>query len=210
MICVDLDCTLIDSERRYGDEMVIAAEYGISEEEYVTAVDTLYRHHGTAGYSFELLYEILAEQSPVLPWKITKDLNALLDRIYLFPDSELFLSSFKPEQLSIITTGNHEFQSRKIAAHNLKKWANYVWITPHKARAVAAESIFGAGGNIFFIDDAPREIEAVKRARPEVICIQVRTPALWEIQRKTEFYDVHLPDLEAVTHYIKGILHASA
>lgn len=211
MICVDLDCTLIDSERRYGDERVIAANYGISKKDYVAAVDKLYRRYGALFYSFELLFKILSERRPGLSKNIVNNLNTLLDRNYFFPDSEFFLSSFGPQEFSIITSGLHDFQWRKIAAHNLGSRTNCIWITEYKARAVGAMVVYkNPDEKVFFIDDAPREIEAVKKAHHEVICIQVREPASWETQRETEYFDVHLPNLEAVTHYIKGILAASA
>lgn len=210
MICVDLDCTLIDSERRYGDERVIAADYGISEEEYIVAVDELYRRHGALAFSFELCFSILSERRPGLSKDVVNALNTLLDRNYFFPDSDFFLSSFSPQEVTIITSGPHDFQWRKIAAHNLGSRTNCIWITKHKARAVGAMVVYkNPDEKMFFIDDAPREIEAVKKAFPEVICIQVREPASWETQRETEYYDVHLPNLEAVTHYIKGTLAAS-
>jgi len=214
MICVDLDCTLIKSEQRYKDELEVAKKYGISAKKYAAAVEKLYQRYGIAAYRFELLYRILTEVSPGLSRQIIEDLNALLDKNYFFPDSEEFLAAFEPKQLVLITSGNFEFQFRKIVAHGLKKYINFIWVISNKALAVGAEIISAAKAGIqepfFFIDDAPREIEAVKKAYPEeVVCIQVRTPAPWETQRSTEYFDVHLPDLEAVTHYIKGILAAS-
>lgn len=214
MICIDLDCTLIDSEKRYRDEVVVAAGYGISKKKYAAAVNRLYQQHDRASYYFELLYEFLLRVKPGLSKKIVDDLNALLDKNYFFPDSELFLSSFKPQQLALITTGNPHFQFRKISAHNLRKYINLIWVLADKALAISGEltsaSRIGIKESFFFIDDAPWEIEAVKKAHPGVICIQVRKPASWETQRKTDFYDVYLPDLEAATHYIKANLAASS
>lgn len=215
MICIDLDCTLIDSERSYKDEMSIAEGYGVSKKEYGTAVKKLYQRHGTAAYNFRLLYEILAETSrALLPWQMVTDLNALLNKNYFYPDSEEFLSSFEPRQLVIVTAGNPDFQWKKILAHNILRYANTVTITQNKAAAVAAELITAMRVGIkeltFVIDDAPREIEAVKKALPEVICIQIRQPASWETQRETVFYDVHFPaGLLPARDYIKTILVAS-
>lgn len=213
MICIDLDCTLIDSEKLYQDEKVVAVRYGISAKKYVAAVNRLYQQC-RASYSFELLYEFLSKIKPGLSRKIVDDLNALLDKNYFFPDSKFFLSSFTPQQLALITTGSPHFQFRKIAAHGLKRYINFIWVVSDKALPISGELVsatrMGIKEPLFFIDDAPREIETVKKAHPEVICIQVREPALWETQRETDFYDVHLPNLEAVTHYIKASLAASS
>lgn len=210
MICVDLDYTLIDSEEFFEDQIGVAEGYGILAEEYTAAVEKLYQRYGAATYNFELLYETLAEKNPSLSREIIRDLNALLDKNYFFPDSKEFLASFEPKQLVLITSGNSNFQFRKIAAHDLRAHINFIWVISNKALAVGAEIISAARVGIkelfFFISDSPREIEAVKKAHPEVVCIQVRTPASWEIQRTTEHYDVHLLDMEAVTHYIKGML----
>ena len=213
MIGVDLDCTLIDSEQRYKDEVKAAEGYGILQEEYIAAVEKLYQRHGTAAYRFELLYKILTEVSPGLSRQIIEDLNALLDKNYFFPDSKEFLTSFRREQLVLITSGNADFQARKIAAHGLKTYVNCIWVISDKALAVGAEIVSAAKAGIqepfFFISVAPREIEAVRIAHPEVTCIQVRTPASWETQRSTEYFDVHLPDLLAARDYIKGRLAAA-
>ena len=149
-----------------------------------------------------------------MPWEITRDLNALLDKNYFFPDSEEFLSSFNPQQLVLITSGNQDFQWRKIDAHDLTKYIKFVWVITNKALAVSGELVSALRAGIkepfFFIDDAPREIEAVKKAHPEVICIQVREPASWETQRETEFYDVHFPQgLLPARDYIQSVLRAS-
>lgn len=214
MICIDLDCTLIDAEKRYRDEMIVAAEYGILKKKYVAAVNELYRQYGRTFYCFELLYEFLLKAKPGLSRKIIDDLNALLDKNYFFSDSEFFLSSFKPQQLTLVTTGNQHFQFRKIATHGLRRYINYIWVITDKALAISGELIVASRSGIkepfFFIDDAPREIEAVKKAYPEVTCIQVRKPASWETQRETEYYDVYLPNLEMTTHYIKGTIIASS
>lgn len=216
MICVDLDCTLIDSERRYADEREIAQKYGIDEKEYRELVNELCFNRGVFAYTFELVYEFLLRRRPGLSPKIVDDLRGLLDKNYLFPDSSFFLDAFGPKDLAIVATGKTHFQWRKLSANGLYGKAHLVWVTEHKNKAGAVAGIVVSNarvnhrGKVFFIDDAPREIEVVKKAHPKVICIQVRTPASWETQHETDYYDVHLPNLEAVTHYIKGILAASA
>lgn len=200
-IFCDLDCTLIDSEQRYEDEKRIAEGLGVSRDTYEWAVGELYNQFDVAGYTFERLYEIIRERVPGVPSCLAEELASLLDRNYFFPDALLFFGEFHRQDLIIVTSGVSAFQLRKIETHGLKTRARAIVITGNKAEVLGE---YKTGGRIhFFLDDAPREIEAVKRVHPDVICIQVRQPASWESQKTTALADAYLPDLAAAAEYIK-------
>ncbi len=201
LIFIDLDCTLIDSEKRYEDEKQMAERFGIKRDVYVWAVNELYRRHGTYKYSFALLCEILRERTPRANKNFEGELSRLLGRNYFFSDAPQFLSRFNCEELILLTSGTPDFQSRKIDVHGLNEVVKATFITDNKPIIIGREKR-GSALN-FFIDDAPREIEAVKRIHPDVVCIQIRTPPSWEMQKHTPLADARLPDLVSAVEYIE-------
>src|SRR3989344_2247562 len=175
-IYLDLDNTLIDSVRRYGDEQETAERHGVPRAEYVRAVETLYARHGTASYCFPLLFSIIRETRPDAPEELLRELEALIAKHYFFPDTLAFLSRFSREELVVVTEGRIEFQWPKAAAHNLLEHVREVRISHTKKKS----EMFEERGRTFFLDDAARHIDDVKRAHMSIICIQVRPAAPWE------------------------------
>ncbi len=200
-IFCDLDCTLIDSERRYEDEKQIAARLGVSRDDYEWAVDELYHRFGIARYSFTVLLEIIRERVPHVSSGLAEELMSLLDRNYFFPDSLNFLNQFRRRDLTLVTAGVIEVQLKKVETHGMKALMGDIVVTDSKPRAMGERKLDGRIH--FFLDDAPREIEAVKRAHPDIVCIQMRIPPSWESQKYTNFADVCLPNLAAAAEYIK-------
>lgn len=200
-IFCDLDCTLIDSEQRYQDEKQIAVRFGVSPDIYEWSVGELYGRFGFAGYTFERLYGIILERVPRVPCRLAEELASLLVRNYFFPDALLFLEQFHRENLVLVTSGVPEFQLKKIETHDLGALMGIIVVSDSKAETVGEHKLDGK--THFFLDDAPREIEAVKRVHPDVVCIRVRTPASWESQKTTALADAYLPDLAVAAEYIK-------
>lgn len=204
IICVDLDNTLIDSVRRSKDEVGIAAKYGLRPEVYTKSINELFRRHGNM-YSFQLLWPILLEKKAYLPEEMLNELNELLDKTYFFGDTDLFLQSFKKEQLILVTSGDPVVQARKLYAHKLDERFDCVFLNPFAKTDVIGACIKECGGEkVYFVDDAPREIEAVKKTCPQAICVQVREPPPWEEQKTTDYADYYFWDLAGTADFIKS------
>ena len=201
-IFVDLDCTLIDSERRYEDEKRVAENFGVPRAIYEWAVDELYKRYEVGSYSFPLLCEIIRPRMLNFPEELHLRLASLLSCNYFFSDALDFLARFSQEELVLVTSGNQEFQQKKIQTHELAKYFGRIFVARNKAQVIGEEK----AGTDFFIDDAPREIEKVKLAHPDVFCVQVRTPASWESQKYTSRADARLSDLISAAEYIKAAL----
>lgn len=56
----------------------------------------------------------------------------------------------------------------------------------------------------FFIDDASREIDLMKKRCPWVTAIQMREPPPWEKQKVSQYKDVHLSTLAEAPLYIQN------
>lgn len=185
LIYLDLDNTLIDSVRRYEEEQETAERYGVSRAEYVRAVETLYARHGTASYTFPLLFSIIRETRPDAPEALLRELKGLLGKRYFFPDTLEFFARFPREELIVVTESRYEFQWPKAAVHNLLAYVREVRISHVKRKSEMIEE----SGQTFFLDDAARHMDDVKRAHPGIVCIQVRVPAPWEKKQKALLAD---------------------
>lgn len=207
LIYLDLDNTLIDSARRYEEEQEVAERHGVPRAEYIRAVETLYARHGTASYCFPLLFSIIREARPDAPEALLRELEALLNKQYFFPDTLAFLARFPREELIVVTEGRFEFQWPKAAAHNLLAHVREVRISHVKKKSEMVEERgqdLPAGRQAFFLDDAARHIDEVKRVHPGVVCIQVRSAAPWEKKQNALLADAMCASLAEAADFIKS------
>lgn len=199
---LDFDCTLVDSALRTEHEKIFARMHRISADEYMAAARNLHKRFGAASFTYTRLFNILAEKRPWLSRKFLADLNGLLRRDYLFPDTLDFVSRFRPEELIIITEGDEWFQSEKIKNNGLENRVGEIRIV----RGLKGDAIVPKKSVLqLFLDDAPRHIDDVKRKHPSVFCIQMREPAPWEEQRESRLKDYHCRFLSEAAETIKSI-----
>jgi FMN phosphatase YigB (HAD superfamily) len=199
MIFVDLDNTLIDSIRRSEDEIKILLKYGIPKDTcYKIQTETFVKH---GRYSYELLYQELLAIKTDLSRKIIKDLDKLLKRNYLFYDSYKFFLEYEREELAVLTFGDSEFQMRKIKSSNVDLFIDKIYVTQHKDDFIFSYTVKHPDESVFFIDDSPHEIEAVKKACSKATCIQLRILPPWVKQVYTIYADSRQPSfLEAISY----------
>lgn len=201
MIYADLDQTLINSERRFRDEIEVALDHGISEAEYTKAGKDILERDGSWAYSFRSLFQALKEKNPRLSPSILNDLEKLLHGNYFFPDTLEFLKQFSPSELIIVTRGTPEFQWPKIEAHKLTRYVGEVRITKGDKSEVMFE---GDSYRKFLIDDSSKVIDEVKSAKPSVFCIQVRKPGSWDSrQEPADLRDAYCRNLLSAAKLIK-------
>jgi len=200
-ILVDLDNTLIDSVKRLKLEMGVAAKFGVNAEDYWKAVDIAFAKYGVSGFSHQALFEGCRAIKPDFSAESLFEWRKVLEVKLFFPDTLIFLKHFKPEELTLLTTGNPEFQWTKIITHGITKHFGKIFI----ANSPKAENIERPPDKSFFIDDSPREIDAMKQCYPHVICLQVRTPAPWEKQKHSGCKDAHFRDLLGAYAFIREV-----
>lgn len=119
MIYVDMDHTLIDSQRRFALEMAAAMRRGVTEAQYFEAIDVIFRVHGIGKFCYELLREELAKLCPTLTKDVLGEWEEILTIPMLLPHVEWFLGRFPRKDLTLLTTGNPVFQQKKIDVHGL-------------------------------------------------------------------------------------------
>ena len=199
-IYLDLDNTAMDSRRVYDHIVTVISEHGFSREQCEEHFRAIKENWGA--YSPAHHVELLARRQQPLDESFLQKIFAFIDRgDMLFPDTLPFLKEFAKEEVIILTLGHQDHQMKKIATHGLKQFVSDIIITlDDKSSRISKANV----DLIFFLDDAPREIEAMKKAHPEIFCIQVRTVASWEIQRSTAYADAHAATLTEAAHFIRA------
>lgn len=200
MIYVDLDNTLIDSVKRLELEMGVAAKFGVGAEDYWKAVDIAFAKYGISGFSYRALFEGCRAVKPdYFSSDSLTEWQKILETEHFFPDTIIFLRNLGKNELTLLTTGNPDFQWAKIKTHRLEQYFCGIKIV----NSPKAENIDRPPDGSFFIDDSPREIDAMKQRYPHVVCIQVRQPAPWEKQKISGCKDGHFRDLLGAYAFIR-------
>ncbi len=200
-ILCDLDCTLIDGELRVDMELKVAMEYGIIPSEYARGRDiAVAKNGGISNFNYDRLYAGLEVVKPGLSRAIIKDLYDIIAAPLLFPDTLQFLDSFPKDTLALLTTGDPAFQNMKIDANGLREKFSEIMIVP----SPKCTSFVDPPPGMIYLDDSPREIDAMKTAHPQIFCVLMRNPAPWEHHRTSYHKDAYAPDLVEAAKIIKN------
>ena len=205
MIYVDLDNTLIDSVGRYHKELAAAERYGISHDEYWLLYDVMNRRHGIGSFGYELFFQVIQDHMPGVSDTLLAEWRAILETQHPFPDTYEFLSSFRRDELILLTTGNPTQQRKKVQVHSFESYFSDIRIVGSpKCRHI--EPPDGA----IYIDDSPREIDEMKTVHPHVHCIIVRETPPWERRQAVSHKkDKHCRDLIEARDHIKQLSRPS-
>ena len=198
-IYFDLDNTCIDTEMIRRMEARVALRYGIPMRTYFECGNLALMRDRTT-FSFECVYDLLHEYYPDLPRTIIRELYRVLAVRCFMPGALQFLGRFRKEDLVLVTSGDPVFQRIKIETHLLSHYTREIHIVNDKTICIRPESL-----PVFFMDDAPRHIEAVGRAHPWVTCIRVHEPPSWEIQQETTHPHIYVESLWDAALYITGV-----
>ncbi len=205
---VDMDGTLIDSAMRINMEHKVALEYGLTAEMFWEGRRLAEEKYGPALSNYRKLYAGCKEILPDLDEKIVEEWLDVARTPMLYSDTLNFLASFPKEELILFTAGEPGFQNIKIDANGLRDKFSSILILP----SPKANNFHNPEPGMIYLDDAPREIDAMRLRHPSVYCIQVREPSPWERQRSTRRKHRYAWDMtEAITiikEREKGEAHA--
>ena len=177
--------------------MRVAARYGIDGALYGKATELALGRCGISNFGYDALFEACKIIKPDLDDRILSDWQGVVETPHFFPDTLVFLNRFPKSRLVLVTTGGNEYQRAKIATHGLDKYFSEIQIVPSpKYQHIIPVS------SATYIDDSPREIDAMKTLHPHVFCVLVRQPAPWEKQKVSISADIYCPDLISVADHI--------
>ncbi len=199
MLYLDLDNTIIDTVRRLDKEKELAGKYGLTAEEYMNAIHLVNERHGIGEFTLRKLFSVCNEIHPGLPEELFAEWAEFENVQIFFPDALEFVNAFRAKDLTLLTAGNHDMQNKKIDVHNLRPYFHEILILP----SPKAINIDPPPLNSYYIDDAPREIDAMKKLFPHVMCILVREPPPWEKVSVSKYADVYCKDLKEVLTMLK-------
>jgi len=196
MINVDLDNVLIDSLTLVERTKQVVSGLGVTGELYERAVLTVMREFGA--YTPERHYAVLKRHIPLDGEFVRRVLLCAEAGGIVYPDTMDFLTEFGKENLTIVTSGDPNFQLLKIQANNLDGYVRSIIVTDDKPGSMKRP----AAGD-FFLDDAPRQIELVKQAHPQIFCIQMRQVPFWETEKTAPNADARVVDLREAAKIIR-------
>lgn len=199
MIYTDLDNTIIDTIRRLNKEKELARKYGLTEEEYMSAIHLVNERHGIGNFTLRKLFEICNEIHPGLPEALFGEWSDFENVQIFFPDALEFMTAFPKDSLTLLTAGNLDMQNKKIDVHNLRPYFGKILVLP----SPKALNIEPPPDESCYIDDAPREIDAMKERFPHVRCVLVRQPPPWEKIQVSKHADAYCRDLKEVLGILK-------
>ncbi len=204
LILVDFDGVLLDDEAFKKDYLGVFGAYGVSEAVERTAYERAKSKSGGV-YDSERHLTELSQDIPNLDIPVMRrDLVAVAYRAseFLFPDAIPFLETMqKRGYILVLVSAGAGLQEVKIAACGLNQFFTCVDVTPNPAKVAPVREFLHRfkPGTAFMIDDKSFVVDAVKRALPDVVAVQVlRHPGM----RESELADACMSDLRSVQEFI--------
>lgn len=188
--------------------------------------------HGVSGEIFDKYYNDPLDSRAIKtfdPWlqierihdneiKIDKKkMNNLVDEFiadmscYLFADVFDFVRTVDVGNISIVSFGEREFQTRKVLNSGIGKFIKNIVIT-QDSKAVAISDILekekiDSSENIFFLDDRIEQIREVKEKLPEIISILLKRPeGRYQEMQKEKCCDYEAHNLKEAQEIIKAVI----
>lgn len=116
----------------------------------------------------------------IKPWLSIKLLNEYFQKIlnkaprFLYKDTTPFLKRWqKKADLFLLSYGEEKFQKEKITASGIQKYFKKVIITKDIDKSKPFKIVFSRGNKIFFFEDNPIALFAVKKLYKDVATIRV-------------------------------------
>lgn len=184
MLFIDFDDCLFCTRDFVRDMKAIFARYGVDGAMYDATRAASYSdaaHEGKGVYSPVAHAALLAQTMPFALEGLTDDLRTFYTdtRRYVFADTTPFLADYAADRLVLLTYGDQEFQSAKIAGSGIADAFAAIIITQgDKVDAIAAyRAAHGSGeGCTVFIDDRVGYLAPVKRALPDIVTVLLARP----------------------------------
>jgi len=201
ILVLDFDDTLFEAKRLKQDI------FSLFEKEFRIAravVEDVYTQSKHGGYSMEKHAALLQAQAPdVSADKIRTAMEAFYTTMqgYVFPDVLPVLERLKAKgvELILLTYGEHDFQSRKIAGTGLAQLCEKVVITTD-AKSAAVKELFRDTHHMVTVDNTIEHLNDIKSALSEVETIAI--DRYGDVQPVEIIPHVHVKTMEEVEQFV--------
>ena len=160
-IYVDFDRTLFDCDRFLDDFYNLITNYNIPRDLFKECQNQSRKH----GFNPYIILNNL-EKKISFDKSIYNDIDKLIINTssYLYSDAIPFLEYINSlnYKVIILTKGNRDFQSKKIANAHIDKYYDKIIVTMHHKGFLFLNYL-----QSIFIDDNPREIKSLMKRRPK-------------------------------------------
>lgn len=204
LILIDFDGVLLDDKAFKKDYLGVFEAYGVSEAQQCAAYERAKQTSGGVYDSNRHLVELSQEIPNLDIPTLRRDLVAVAYRAsaFLFPDAIPFLEAMRKLGYTLIlVSAGMGMQEIKIAACGLHQFFTCVKVTPYATKVEPVREFLHRlkPGTAFMIDDKSSVVDAVKRALPDVVAIQMlRQPGAEE----SELADASMSDLCSAEEFI--------
>jgi len=205
---VDLDYTIFDTGKFEDEIWAVFSSRGVSrkdyDETYKQSLCTVNREE--FDYNFQEHVDFLRERGYELGVNVVEELNKLMEKSHLFPDSIDFIKFLKTISTKVIllTAGDLKFQEEKIKRSGVWQMFDQVMIlNGHKDDYL--QSFVDRGCKILFINDSWRENTALRKRFPDLLIIATDGPHGKRDNDAEKAKLIYLPTLTDIKKYVLGI-----
>lgn len=202
---LDVDYTIFDT-RKFGDDIwAIFSSQGVSrkdyEETYRESLCTVSREE--FDYNFQEHVDFLRKRGYKLEQNIVDELNNLMKKNYLFPDSIDFIKFLKKnsQKVILLTAGDLKFQEEKIKQSGIVELFDEVVIrNGHKDEYI--RPFTEKDYKILFVNDSWRENTKLRKEFPNLLIVGVDGPHGQCDNDGAAQNLIYLPSLTDIKNYV--------
>lgn len=203
---IDLDDTIYNTRELKDDIFAVFESFGIGREDFLQAYESAAKMQklGYFHYTFEKQIQAVREFGIQVPDDVLPQLENLLDKNYIIPETEFFLSSLREycSRLSLLTAGTKEFQARKVKAIAVEPLLDEIILIDGGKddiiRPLATEQ-----KRILFVNDNLAENKMIKEQFPETEVITKFNPSYWKEEECEKSGMPWFKTLSEILNYLK-------
>lgn len=198
-LILDWDYTLFNTAA-FKQAMIAALQpLGITAEQFFTAEQQVKVEHGM--YLHEPHLKLLLPQEQHAQARLALQAVFQSTAEFVYPDAAAFLNQIPSEiNLTLLTFGNPAWQHTKIEHTGFFQLFRDILLTDRpKTEAIQGHI---SSGKVVLITDGGEEIDAIKRAYPQITAIRVRRVGTPYAVEPCAAADHVVPDLSTLIHYL--------
>ena len=208
MLIVDFDYTLNRTGLFKEEIRKVFASFGVDEQTFESSYHKSIQWDGEGygfDYSFEIHIEVLKEMGiDINSDDILSKFDETIKKSYLFDDAIPFLNYFrsKGEKIVLLSSGNVEFQKKKVDASGIAELVDEVKLS-HGNKEKYIEKVIDQKP-LYFINDNLKENNIIHELFPDVIILGMKNGFKHETEDRGEDI-LYFDSLTEIMEYVKKL-----